>query len=56
VARGRRRTMSNLHNLIEGKDCEHDWEWHIDLNNQLYGICRKCRTINDDYRSPEINI
>jgi hypothetical protein len=36
--------------------CEHDWEWRVDLNNQLYGICKKCKEVNEDYRSPEINI
>jgi len=36
--------------------CEHEWEWHIDLNGEVYGICKKCKAVNDDYRTPEIMI
>lgn len=52
MAGGGRRTMSDLHDI----GCEHEWEWFRDWNNQRYGICKKCKAINDEYRSPEVNI
>ena len=51
------RITIDLRVMVERKEkCEHDWEWKQDLNNQRFGICRKCKAVNDDFRSPEITI
>jgi hypothetical protein len=49
--------LIDLRMLVERKEkCEHEWEWKKDLNNQRFGICCKCKIVNDDFRSPEIAI
>jgi len=40
----------------EQRQCHHDWKWKLDLNDQKFGICKKCKAVNDDYRTPEISI
>ncbi len=42
--------------IAGGFMCLHEWEWRIDLNNQRFGVCKKCKAVNDDYRTPEITI